>query len=69
MSARETRVYLAHTDHYGVLNVEMFNDTEGLADIGETANDYPDVIYFYVDPPRNHVSFYASQDVDRNGIV
>lgn len=71
MKVDANTVYLASTDANGVLCVEHVapgNDVNGMAMV---AHQYPDVIYFTVEAPANHVSFYASQDVadDRSGAL
>lgn len=66
---RAPKIYLAYTDEYGMTCIEQFNADWHGGNVAEIANDYPDTIYFEVMPPRNHVTFHASQDVSGDGVT
>lgn len=60
--------YLARIDDNGVLLVERYAGSGEkmftIDDVAQSAKDYyPEVIYFEVEPPANHVNYYTSQDV------
>lgn len=46
-----TRYYYARTDDYGVLTVDRIDYDESEAYAAELAEEYPDAIYFAVEPP------------------
>jgi hypothetical protein len=51
----DSRFYVAGVDSFEVLTVEQVNAESDIDDVGNLAEDYPDVIYFEVHPPATEL--------------